>query len=83
VDIITEGLFKKDDEIEIQCAGRNVHGRVVEVETRVTRLLTNDGILVTIPNNSIPSSIVVNFSARKFSQVTADLLISQKCSMDE
>jgi small-conductance mechanosensitive channel len=83
VDIITEGLFKKDDEIEIQCAGRNVHGRVVEVETRVTRLLTNDGILVTIPNNSIPSSIVVNFSARKFSQVTADLLISQKCNMDE
>ena len=83
VDIITEGLFKKDDEIEIQCAGRNVHGRVVEVETRITRLLTNDGILVTIPNNSIPSSIIVNFSARKFSQVTADLLISQKCNMDE
>jgi hypothetical protein len=83
VDIITEGLFKMDDEIEIQCAGRNLHGRVVAVETRITRLLTNDGILVTIPNNSIPSSIVVNHSARKFSQVTAELLVSQKCKLDE
>jgi small-conductance mechanosensitive channel len=83
VDIITEGLFKMDDEIEIQCSGRNLRGRVVAVETRITRLLTNDGIHVTIPNNAIPSSIVVNHSARKFSQVTAELLISQKCKLDE
>jgi small-conductance mechanosensitive channel len=83
VDIITEGLFKKDDEIEIQCAGRNVHGRVIEVETRITRIITNDGLLVTIPNNAIPSSIVVNYSARKFSQVTTELLISQKCKIEE
>jgi hypothetical protein len=83
VDIITEGLFKMDDEIEIQCAGRNLHGRVVAVETRITRLLTNDGVIVTIPNNAIPSSIVVNHSARKFSQVTAELLISQKFKLDE
>jgi small-conductance mechanosensitive channel len=83
VDIITEGLFKKDDEIEIQCAGRNLRGRVVTVETRITRILTNDGVLATIPNNTIPSSIVVNHSARKFTQVSAELLVSQKCKMEE
>jgi small-conductance mechanosensitive channel len=83
VDIITEGLFKMGDEIEIQCTGRNVHGRVVSVETRITRVLTNDGVIVTIPNCSIPSSMIVNLSARKFTQVSADLLISHKCSMEE
>jgi len=83
VDIITEGLFKKDDEIEIQSSGRNLRGRVIQVETRLTRLLTIDGVVVTIPNNSIPSSVVVNHSARKFTQVSAEMLISQKCKIEE
>ena len=83
VDIITEGLFKKDDEIEIQSAGRNVRGRVIAVETRITRILTNDGVLVTIPNNSIPCSIVVNHTSRKFTQVVVELMISQKCKTEE
>jgi hypothetical protein len=83
VDIITEGLFKRDDEIEIQVANRNIRGRVVAVETRITRILTNDGVLVTVPNNSIPSSIVVNHSSRKFTQVSVELLVSQKCKMEE
>jgi len=83
VDIITEGLFKKDDEIEIQASGRNIRGRVIQVETRLTRLLTVDGVIVTIPNNTIPSSVVVNHSARKFTQVSAELLLSQKCKIEE
>jgi small-conductance mechanosensitive channel len=50
--------FKAGDRIEVD----SYYGDVVAIGTRSTRIRTLDGKIVTIPNNKITSSSVVNYS---------------------
>jgi small-conductance mechanosensitive channel len=56
--ITVDKTFKVGDRIEVD----SYHGDVTVIGTRSTRIRTIDGKIVTIPNNKITSSGVVNYS---------------------
>lgn len=53
--------FKVGDWVSLDGKPEN-YGRVIEINWRATRLVTNDQVMVVVPNSNIAKSTVVNFS---------------------
>lgn len=57
--IVTDAPYKIDDYLVL---GDGIRGRVTDIGLRSTRLLTNDGVEVTLPNREMASARITNES---------------------
>jgi small-conductance mechanosensitive channel len=77
--LLMEQPFKIGDRIQV----REVQGKVQTIEIRTTKLLTDEGLLVIIPNSIVFTEVVTNRTASDYTQQTIYLTLKAEHSLSE
>ncbi len=63
--ILTQKKFKIGDSVKVG----DISGKIVEIETRTTQIVSFDGTLLIIPNAQMITAVIESFSANEFRRI--------------
>ncbi|MCB1142040.1 MAG: mechanosensitive ion channel [Leptospiraceae bacterium] len=83
ITIFIDQPFRINDKIKLRGRVRGLEGKVAEVGLRQTKLITDDGYTLIIPNSTFANDAIENTSTEPFKRNTSKFIISLKNSYEK
>jgi len=77
--ILTQKKFKIGDNVKVG----EIMGKITEIETRTTQILSFDGTLLIIPNAQMMTAVIESFSANEFRRIKFDVGVHYATPLQE